>query len=199
MSAPLVLASTSSVRQQLMKNAGLTFEALPARIDEDLVKSSLVAEGAPPRDIADTLAEMKAQKVSNSRPEALVIGCDQIAVHNGRLLSKAASPEALLIDLQSMRGQTHKLISAAVIYQAGKPEWRYVGEVRLNMRAASDAFLWNYIERNWDDIRHCVGGYMLEAEGIRLFDRITGDYFHVLGIPLMEIVTYLAMRGEIEG
>ena len=198
MAHPLILASASKIRLQLLENAGVKVASHPARIDEAAVKEALIAEGAPARDIADTLAELKAQKISSRHPGALVIGCDQVATFEGRLLTKPQSKETLLDDFQELRGKTHKLLSAAVIYSAGEPQWRYVGEVRLAMRTASDGYLSDYIDRNWDEIQHCVGGYMLEGEGVRLFERVTGDYFHVLGIPLIELLSYLAGRGEID-
>ena len=102
-------------------------------------------------------------------------------------------------DLRKMAGKTHTLCSAAVIYEGSKPVWRHVGIVRMHMRQLSDAYIQDYVARNWDGICHCVGGYMLEAEGARLFRRIEGDYFHVLGLPLLEILDYLTVRGVIDG
>jgi len=96
-----------------------------------------------------------------------------------------------------MRGDRHTLLSAAVIYEGGKPLWRHIGVVRLRMRDASDAYLQEYVTRNWDSIREAVGGYKLEEEGVRLFSRIEGDYFNVLGMPLLEILNYLTLRGDL--
>lgn len=168
-----------------------------ARVDEDMIKASLISEGAPPRDIADALAEMKASKVSDKNPGALVIGCDQVLEHNGALLSKPETPEDALAQLKLMRGDRHTLLSAAVIFEDRKPLWRHIGVVRLRMRDASDAYLEEYVSRNWDSIRHTVGAYKLEEEGVRLFSRIEGDYFNVLGMPLLEILNYLTLRGDI--
>lgn len=199
MPPPLILASGSSIRAQLLRNAGLSFTTAAARIDEDAIKMALQAEDAPPRDIADTLAEMKARKVSDKSPDAMVIGCDQVLAFDKMILSKPISPEDALAQLQMMRGQRHMLLSAAVIYYEGKPVWRHIGQVRLRMRDASDDYLQGYVARNWDEIRHCVGGYQLEAEGVRLFHSIEGDYFNVLGLPLLELLAYLTLRGDIEG
>ncbi|MFT4959870.1 MAG: septum formation protein [Paracoccaceae bacterium] len=198
MPIPLVLASGSAIRAQLLKNAGVAFSVQLPRIDEQSIKQSLIAEDISPRDIADALAEMKAGKISDKTPGSLVLGSDQVLDFDGTLLSKPQSPDEALAQLKSMRGKRHRLFSAAVIYEDGKPVWRHVGRVTLHMRAASDAYLQGYVERNWPEIGHAVGAYMLEQEGVRLFSRIEGDYFHVLGMPLLEILEYLTVRGIIE-
>lgn len=197
MTEKLVLASASEVRLQLLQNAGLTVQVQRALVDEVAIRGALLAEGATPRDIADTLAEYKARYVSQRQPDALVIGCDQILDFNGAVLAKPKSTADARDQLQTLCGQSHKLLSAAVVYEAGKPVWRHVGVVRLKMRDFSDAYLDDYIERNWDSIRHSVGGYKLEEEGVRLFSRIDGDYFNVLGLPLLELLSFLTLRGTL--
>jgi len=197
MSAAIILASGSRIRAQLLANAGLEFTVSVARVDEDAVRASLQREDASPRDIADLLAEMKAQRVAARHPEALVIGCDQVLALGRDIYAKPQTPADALSQLQSLRGQTHQLLSAAVIYGEGKPLWRHVGTVRLHMRDASDAYLTDYVDRNWDSIRHSVGAYKLEEEGVRLFTRIEGDYFNVLGLPLLELLSYLTQRGTL--
>lgn len=199
MTTPIILASGSSIRSQLLRNAGVTFEVVVPRVDEDAMKSALLADEASPRDIADALAEMKARKIADKHPEAMVIGCDQVLSFENQILSKPLSPEDAAVQLRAMRGQRHMLLSAAVIYQDGQPIWRHVGVVRLRMRDVSDRYLDGYIDRNWDDIRHSVGAYQLEAEGVRLFHSIEGDYFNVLGMPLLELLAFLTLRGVIEG
>ncbi|WP_037314722.1 Maf family protein [Ruegeria halocynthiae] len=198
MSVPIILASGSSIRAQLLRNAGVPFTVQTARVDEDTAKRALLAEDAPPRDIADALAEMKARKVSEKTPGAMVLGCDQVLDFEGQLLSKPETPHDALAQLKAMRGKRHMLLSAAVIYQNGEPIWRHVGQVRLRMRASSDAYLRDYVDRNWDSIRHAVGAYKLEEEGVRLFATIDGDYFNVLGIPLLELLNFLAVKGVID-
>lgn len=197
MTAPIILASGSAIRHQMLRNAVVEHTVQVARVDEEMIKQALVAEGAPPRDIADALAEMKAAKISEKNMGALVIGCDQVLEHAGTLLSKPSCPDTAFEQLTNLRGDRHTLLSAAVLYEDGKPVWRHVGQVRLRMRDVSDAYLRDYIERNWDSIQHAVGGYKLEEEGVRLFSRIDGDYFNVLGMPLLEILNYLTLRGDI--
>lgn len=193
----IVLASGSQIRADLLRNAGLAPEIRPARIDEQALRSALEAEGASPRDVADALAEMKARKISEKLPEALVIGCDQILECRRKVFAKPEDIAAARDQLRVLRGQTHRLLSAAVVYEAGRPLWRHVGEVRLTMRDISDAYLDDYLARNWGSIRDTVGCYKLEEEGVRLFARIEGDYFTVLGLPLIELLTWLGIRGDI--
>jgi septum formation protein len=199
MSVPLILASGSDMRSQLMRNAGLAYRVIIPRIDEQNIKDALVAEGAHPRDIADALAEIKAHKVSSNYNEAMTIGCDQILSIDGSILSKPASIDAARDQLRALRAKRHMLLSAAVVYHEGKPIWRHVGQVRLRMRNVSDAYIDDYVDRNWDDIKSAVGSYKLESEGVRLFDSIEGDYFHVLGMPLLELLAFLTLRGVIDG
>jgi septum formation protein len=193
----LILASQSEIRARLLADAGVAVDALPARIDEDGIRAALEAEGATPRDIADTLAEMKARKLAEKHPDTVVIGCDQVLDFRKDVWGKPETPDAARAQLQALRGQTHRLLSAVVLYDRGEPVWRHVGEVRLTMRAFSDAYLDDYLSRNWDSARHSVGCYKLEEEGARLFSAVDGDYFTVLGLPLLPLLGYLGQRGWI--
>jgi septum formation protein len=193
----LILASGSQIRQTLLSNAKVPFEVNVPLIDENSIKDALIAENTPPRDIADALAEGKARKISMKFPEAIVLGCDQVLSFRGMIFSKPNDPEEARAQLSDLNNERHKLLSAAVIYEAGEPKWRHIGEVRLQMKQNSDAYLDDYVARNWDSIHHSVGGYKLEEEGARLFSRVDGDYFNVLGLPLFEILGYLGQRGVI--
>lgn len=197
MVAPLILASGSSIRAKMLQQANVPFTTTMPRVDEENVKRALIAEEAPPRDIADALAELKARKVCDKNPGALVLGCDQVLDFQGQILSKPKSKEEAIQQLSAMRANRHMLLSAAVIYKDGQPLWRHVGVVRLRMHDVSDGYLKDYVSRNWESIRHSVGGYKLEEEGVRLFSTIEGNYFNVLGMPLMELLNYLALQGVI--
>lgn len=199
MSTNIILASGSEIRAQLLKNAGVEFDVVVARVDEEAIKNSLLSENASPRDIADALAEFKSQRISGKYPGSLVIGCDQVLAFDREVFSKPQSKQDAFQQLSRLRGKTHQLLSAAVIYLDNKPQWRHVGVTRLHMRQLSDTYLESYIERNWDSIRHSVGGYKLEEEGARLFSRVEGDYFNVLGLPLLELLSYLTLRGTLDG
>ena len=193
----LLLASSSQIRLQLLRAAAVEVKAIAPRVDEETAKAALLAEAARPRDIADTLAELKARKVAEKHPESTVLGCDQVLELGQEILSKPATPADALAQLRGLSGKTHKLLSAAVLYHEGQPVWRHVGEVRLTMRVVSDAYLQDYVARNWESIRHAVGAYKLEEEGARLFSAISGDYFTVLGLPLLPLLGYLGDRGLI--
>lgn len=197
MPRPLLLASASTIRLQLLRNAGIEATAQPARIDEDSIRLALQAEAAKPRDIADALAEMKARKLADKHTTALVLGCDQILAFQGQVYGKPETPTEARAQLGVFRGQTHQLICALVLYDEGKPIWRHISEASLTMRPVSDAYLDDYISRNWPALQHCVGGYKLEEEGVRLFSQINGDYFTILGLPLLPLIGYLGTRGFI--
>ncbi len=195
MSPKIILASGSEIRQNLLRNAGVPFVVKPARVDEETVKSGLLADAVPPRDVADALAELKAQKISNASPDDYVIGCDQVLEFQGSLFSKAGSKEGMMEQLLQLRGKAHHLYSAAVIFQQGKPLWRHIAKAELTMRPFSDSYLRDYVDVNWDMVKDSVGGYHIESSGVRLFSRVNGDYFSILGLPLIELLNYLTTKG----
>jgi septum formation protein len=198
MKPDFLLASASQIRADLLRAAGLAVTQQPARVDEESIRLALEAEGARPRDIADALAEMKARKISERHPLPWVIGCDQVLEFAGKAFGKPETPDAARAHLSALRGRTHILHSAVVLYHEGKPVWRFVGEVRLTMREFSDAYRDTYLARNWESARHSVGCYKIEEEGVRLFSRIEGDHFTLLGLPLLPLLDYLSGRGVIE-
>ncbi|MBA3908616.1 MAG: septum formation protein Maf [Rhodobacter sp.] len=195
---PIVLASTSPIRLQSLTAAGLTVEPVAPRVDEMSLRDSLVAEGAHPPDIADALAEMKARKVADRRPDGLVLGCDQVLALDKETFAKPSSPAEAREQLSRLRGRTHRLHSAIVAYEHAQPVWRHVAEARLTMHDFSDSYLDAYLARNWDSIRHSVGGYKIEEEGVRLFSAITGDHFTILGLPLLPLLAWMGTRGMID-
>jgi septum formation protein len=192
---PLILASGSVTRLQMLRAAGLDVTAQPARVDEDTLRDALLAEGATPQDLADALAEMKARKVADKSPTALVLGCDQILALKTRIFTKPATLDEAAQQLRDLSAQTHHLHAAAVLYDAGQPIWRRVTTARMTMRPLSEAFIAGYLSRNWPAISTSVGAYQIENEGIRLFSTVEGDYFTILGLPLMPLIDYLITRG----
>ena len=193
----MILASSSPTRLQMLRAAGLTVDAIAPRVDEATIRDALVAEGAHPRDIADTLAEMKARKVAEKHSDALVLGCDQVLALDRQTFAKPETPDQARAQLRQLRGQSHKLLSAIVAYENAEPVWRHVAEARLTMHAISDSYLDDYVTRTWDSIRHSVGCYKIEEEGVRLFSAISGDHFTILGLPLLPLLAWAGTRGMI--
>jgi septum formation protein len=194
----LILASQSASRKAMLAAAGVPFTAETAGVDENMVKQAMIAEGTDGRRLADALAELKAVKVSRRHPEALVLGCDStVAAADGSLIDKAESRAESAAQLRALAGTTHKLTSAAVVAQGGVPIWRHVDTARLTMRPFSEAFVQSYLEAEWPAIGGCVGGYRLEGLGAQLFSRIDGDHFTILGLPLLPLLDWLRVRGEL--
>lgn len=196
--SPLLLASASAIRLALLQNAGIAVTPHPARIDEAAIRASLQAEQAKPGDVADTLAELKARKIAERFPKDLVLGCDQVLSFGNEIWSKPENLPDARRQLQALRNQTHRLHSAIVLYHEARPIWRHLAVAKMTMRDSSDAYLDAYLSRNWPRVSNCVGGYELEGEGIRLFSTVEGDYFGILGLPLLPLVSFLALRGFIE-
>lgn len=189
------LASTSAIRRQLLSNAGLTFDAIGANVDEDAIKEALRLEGASPRVQADKLAEAKAIRISQKRG-GLVLGCDQILAFKGESFDKSNSLEEASQRLKLLRGQTHSLECAVVIARDGLPIWRLVKSSNLTMRNFSDAFLADYLANHGEEALSSVGCYQFEGPGAQLFERVEGDYFAILGLPLLEVLDFLRLHGE---
>ena len=180
----------------MLNAAGVAVEAVPALVDEDSIKTSLAEAGAKPRDIADALAEAKARKISRKMPTALVLGCDQICVGaDGHIFDKPKTQDDARAQLVRLAGSTHRLISAAVMCEQGNPVWRVVDTAQMTMRALSPQFINDYVETYWDEIRHCVGCYRIEAEGAQLFTNVSGSQFTIIGMPLLAVLDYLRLRG----
>ena len=194
-----VLASTSAARRAMLTAAGVPFEAVAPNVDETELKRAFLQEGASPRSLADALAEAKAVKLSRRLgPGVLVLGADQVLEDAGGFaLDKPESLAMAADQLRVLRGHSHKLISAAVIAEAGEPVWRAVDTAKLTVREFSDTFLADYLAREGDAILGCVGSYRLEALGAQLFSKIDGDHFTVLGLPLLAVLDYLRVRGVI--
>jgi len=192
---PLVLASRSAARVALLQAAGVPFTAEPADVDEEGMTAALLARGADLRAVADTLAEMKAVKLSRRFPQAIVLGCDStVAAADGRLLAKPATRDEAATELRALAGTTHRLASAAVAAEDGRPVWRHADVARLTMRPFSDAFLHAYLDAEWPAIGGCVGGYRLEGLGVQLFSRIEGSHHTILGMPLLPLLAWLRER-----
>ena len=195
MPATLILASASPSRRQLLTNAGLSFEIEPSGVDEDEVKRSLIGERASPSDIATTLAEMKALRVSSRHGAAMVIGADSTLACNGRLFDKPPTLAAARAQLLALGGQTHELVSSVVVAQNGVRLWHATERARLTMRPFTGSFLDAYLARAGDAVTASVGAYQLEGLGAHLFSRIDGDYFTILGLPLLPLLSFLAEHG----
>jgi septum formation protein len=193
----MILASASTVRAQLLRQAGVPFEQIPARVDEDAVKDSLNAEGAPLERVPEMLAEMKALRVSTNYPAALVLGADQILAFEDEVVSKSDSLDRARALLKRLRGQEHRLIGAVVLAKGGSPIWRHTGTARLWMRNFSDGFLEDYLAAEGEEALSSVGCYRLEGPGAQLFSRIEGDYFSILGLPLLPLLAALREHGVI--
>lgn len=194
--APIILASKSAARRAVLTGADVPFEVVVAGVDEDAVKSSMLAQGSGARDVADALAEIKALKVSQGRP-GFVIGSDQTLEFEGKLYDKVASLEAAAERLKAMRGKPHKLHSAVVVAKDGAPIWREVVTATLTMRDFSDEFLAAYLLADGEEALGSVGCYRLEGPGAQLFSKIEGDYFSILGLPLMGLLDLLRRHGAL--
>ena len=192
---PLILASGSKTRQALLKNAGMQFTAAPADVDERAIEDGLPSDERDPVSVARHLALAKAIEVSQRNPGAYVIGCDQTMSLGDRIFHKASSSDEARQTLKTLRGKAHFLNSAVCLVRDGDLLWSEVSRACMQVRDFSDAFLDDYLERNGDAVLSSVGCYQLEGEGIQLFDAIAGDYFTILGLPLLPLLAALRDYG----
>ncbi len=194
----VILASGSTTRQRLLRAAGVSFTVEVAGVDEAATIESLAAEKAPPRDVADFLAEMKAVKVSARHPQPFVIGADQVLSVGAELFQKPGTKAGAREQLRRLRGKTHVLSSALSVAREGSVVWRVVQEARLTMRDFSDDFLDAYLADTGEEILGSVGAYHVEGRGIQLFSRIDGDTFTILGLPLVPLLDFLRTHGMLK-
>lgn len=199
MTESLILASGSPFRKALLVNAGVAVEAVPAELDERAVEAPLKDSGASPEDVALVLAEAKAVEVSQRVPGRLVLGCDQTLSLGDRLFHKPADMEAARRTLLALSGNTHQLNSAAVLARNGEVLWRYVGVASLTMRRLDPAFIGRHLAKVGEKALQSVGAYQVEGEGIQLFERIEGDHFTIVGLPLLAVLAELRRLGAIDG
>ena len=194
MSLDIILASGSASRKALLAGAGVEAETVKPLVDEESAKAAMRAEGVSIRDQAMALAELKALKVSNQKP-GLVIGGDQMLALGERAFDKPADLASARRHLEALSGQSHRLETAIVIAEDGAIVWKHLARPKLTMRALSEDFISSYLERTGEDVLSTVGGYKLEGLGSQLFTEIEGDYFSILGLPLLPLLDYLRMRG----
>ena len=192
----LVLASESTVRAKLLTSAGLTFDVRPAGVDEGALKKSKIGMAA--NDLAEVLAHEKARAISRDSIKAMVIGSDQILDCEGQIYDKPVGEKGVRSHLRSLRGRTHRLVSAICVAEEGEIVWSHVAVANLTMRDFDDIFLEHYIQRAGLEVQSSVGAYRLEDIGIQLFERIEGDYFTILGLPLLPLLAFLRKRGTLD-
>lgn len=193
----IVLASGSRARREMLAAAGVHFTVRPADVDEPAIRDHLFKDDPriSPKRVAEVLAVAKAEDVGGKQPGAVVIGADQVLALDDSLLSKAESLDAAREALQRLRGRTHELHSAVALAEDGTVTWTHVATARLTMRDFSDYFLDDYLRRAADRVSQTVGAYELEGLGVQLFERIEGDYFTILGLPLLPLLGELRARG----
>lgn len=195
--AHVILASGSQTRLTLLKSAGLAFTVLPAAIDEGAIKDALTSENSEidPADVAEVLARAKGEAVSAANPDSIVIAADQTLSLDGQIFSKPADLEEARDTLLQLRGKEHFLHSAVAIAEGGEVTWAHAESSRLKMRRFSFGFLGEYLVRAGDDVCQSVGAYQIEGLGLQLFEELDGDYFSILGLPMLPLLDELRRRG----
>lgn len=195
MTPTLVLASGSRTRALMLEKAGLRPILDKPLVDEEEVKLAGKAEGVGADAVAEALAELKAQRVTRRHPGALVVGADQMLECEGVWFDKPSDRAAARAQLLALRGKTHQLVSCAVIVRDGERLWHKVDRARLTMRNFSENFLDGYLDAVGDEVLHSVGAYQLEGLGAQLFQRVEGDFFAILGLPLLPLLGFLRVHG----
>ncbi len=198
MAGKIILASSSPFRKALLVNAGVDVEAIAAGVDERALEAPLQDSGVSPEDVALVLAEAKAADVSEKHPGALVLGCDQTLSLGDEVFHKPADMEGARHHLLALSGKTHQLNSAAVLARDGNVLWRHVGIANLTMRPLSPAFIGRHLARVGKKALGSVGAYQIEGEGVQLFEKIDGDYFTIVGLPLLAVLAELRQLGAID-
>jgi septum formation protein len=199
MTEKIILASGSPFRKAMLVNAGVDVEAVPAEVDERALEAPLQDSGVSPEDVAVVLAEAKATDVSERVSGALVLGCDQTLSLGDEVFHKPADMEGARRHLLALSGKTHQLNSAAVLVRDGRVLWRYVGIASMTMRVLDPAFVGRHLARVGAKALASVGAYQIEGEGIQLFQKIEGDYFTIVGLPLLPLLAELRTLGAIDG
>ncbi|MEP2978515.1 MAG: Maf-like protein [Lentilitoribacter sp.] len=199
MNNKIVLASQSIHRKTLMENAGLNFTCQPADIDERAVELAIEGTGATPKELALILASAKALDVSQKIPDAYVIGSDQTLSLNDELFHKPENMEAARRTLLKLSGQTHTLNSGVSIAQNGETIWQHVSIAELTMRDLSPEFIGRHLSEAGESVLTSVGAYQLEKQGVQLFDKIEGDFFTIVGLPMLPLLAQLRVLNVIEG
>ena len=197
MSQPIILASGSKMRLALLQQAGLSVDTIVPSVDEQEMKASFQAEKAPAEACAEALAELKAMRVSARHPGVLVIGADQMLDCNGVWFDKPADQAHARAHLQALRGKTHRLVTAAVVALNGSRIWHTIDTATLTMRPFTDGFLDDYLDQVGPAVLSSVGAYHLEGRGAQLFSRIEGDFFTILGLPLLPLLGFLRDHGAL--
>lgn len=195
MSQTVVLASQSAARRRLLEAAGLALVVDSPRVDEAAVKESLRAEGAPPEAAAESLAELKALKVSARHPGALVVGADQLLVCEEEWFDKPADRAAAAAQLARLAGRQHRLVTSVVVARDGQRLWHHCEAPRLTLRRLSPAFIDWYLEQAGEAVLASVGAYQLEGLGVQLMARVEGDHFAIQGLPLLPLLDFLRQNG----
>ncbi|MXN64812.1 Maf-like protein [Stappia sp. GBMRC 2046] len=195
----IILASGSRIRASLLENAGIDIRAIPADLDERAVEAPLLNGNATVEDIAAVLSEAKALEVSERERDALVIGADQMLEFEGERLTKPENMEAARRQLLALSAKTHQLHSAVAVVRNGETLWRHVSTASLTMRDLSPGFVGRYLADVGDEALSSVGAYQLEGRGIQLFEKIDGDYFTILGLPMLPLLSFLRDCGAIDG